>query len=192
MRDSDAWTAGQVNSKLWLCNVLEDLQVMRSVPLEPVVYVVGGWVGVLPFLLLSRQRFTVAQVRSFDIDPLATARANEVNNAWIAKSDLAELDSLFWAMTGDASDLDYGLPDVVINTSAEHMASKTWFDRIPGGKVVAIQTTDMAHPDHVINHTCLLDLIDEFPMQSYLFTGEIAFKFSPDMAFKRFMVVGRR
>jgi hypothetical protein len=150
-----------------------------------VVWVLGGWHGVLPFLLLSRRRMPIRHVRSFDIDASCESVADAINENWVKKG------WAFKAQTADASGLDYSSPDrpdVVINTSSEHFPDSGWYDRIPDGTLVAIQASDLEHDDHIRRPRDQGDLVRMHPMK-VRFLGTIDFEY-PGGRFRRFMAIG--
>lgn len=179
--DPTAFMSGQVISKLWLCEELDPILRQRFEH-APDAWILGGWYGMTSFLLQSREAH-VGHVTSFDVDPQATAGARVYNEAFIHLGT-------FEAVTQDVHTLDYSAsPDLIINTSAEHMPDRTWFDRIPEGKLVVIQTNDMAHDDHVFAHHGVDDLVKEFPLSTNIFAGDLPFYYD-DWSFSRFMVIG--
>jgi len=188
----DAWSSGQVSSKIWLCQQLERLAESEQLPAQ-VIWILGGWHGVLSFLLLSRERFPIAHIRSFDADPRQERTADLLNENWVWNG------WRFKAQTADANQLDYHSadlwtsrqPDLVINTSSEHFDSREWFERIPLGTLVAIQSNDMAIEEHVNCVRSVEELRAKFEMSQVYYSGDLRFEY-PDLAFTRFMLIGRR
>lgn len=179
--DPTAFMSGQVISKLWLCEELEPI-LRERFEHAPDVWILGGWYGMTSFLLQSREAHVV-HVTSFDADPQATAGARVYNEAFLHLNT-------FQAVTQDVHTLDYSAsPDVIINTSAEHMPDRSWFSAIPAGKLVVIQTNNMPHDDHVFAHQCVEELEKEFPLSTKIFAGDLPFYYD-DWSFKRFMLIG--
>lgn len=181
--DPTAFMSGQVGSKLWLCEMLEPILKERFPNNPPDIWVLGGWYGMTNFLLQSRDAH-LNTIKSIDVDPEATRGALILNEAYVHLQT-------FQAETADANTLDYSnAPLVVINTSAEHMESRQWFEIIPKDTLVVVQTNDMPHDDHVFAHHSIEDLKNEFPMSGgYYFAGELPF-FYDDWSFTRFMTIG--
>ena len=67
MNKTDAFTHGQIRSKLWLCRELEKLNCSSNL-----TWIYGGWYGLVAFLLLSREKFNVKRIHSYDVDPSMT------------------------------------------------------------------------------------------------------------------------
>ena len=103
-------------------------------------YVFGGWYGLLPHLLLDNKY--VKRVYSIDIDP----DCERVGNIYFRKENLEYV-------TGDMKDFVYSEnPDVVINTSTEHVDQETfdiWYENIPRRTFIIMQGNDLDIPEHV-------------------------------------------
>ena len=76
--DKDAFSSGQIGSKIWLCEELEKIGWQSDF-----TYIYGGWHGITAFLLLSRGIFNVNRIRSIDIDPSAEPIADMINENWV-------------------------------------------------------------------------------------------------------------
>ena len=182
----DAWSHGQVTSKLWLCEKLERLTAERYK--EYKIWIYGGWYGMTAFLLFSRGKMGIESICSFDIEPQCEKIADIINNNW-------EIDEWrFKAFTEDVNEnlsVKYPNPDIIINTSCEHMMENTWFNQIPAGMTVALQSTDQEHDDdeeHNLTYS-LTDMIEKYPLSNIWFKGEKKFEY-PDKKFKRYMIIG--
>jgi hypothetical protein len=178
MLNKDAFSNGQVDSKLWLCRELEALGWSSEL-----THVYGGWYGVLGFLLLSREKFNVQRIESFDIDPTCEAVADMINENWVFK------EWQFKAHTADCNQALPGNPDLIINTSSEHFESMAWFDRIPVGTRVIIQGNNMTHDDHHIHSATLDDFIKQYPLSQIAYSGSQDFTY-PEWSFTRYMIIG--
>src|SRR5579859_6531762 len=78
--DPTAFSHGQIVSKLWLCDELNELW-WPDRPL--IIWVYGGWYCVTNLLLRTRNfGMEVGNVCAFDIDPAATENARMINNTW--------------------------------------------------------------------------------------------------------------
>lgn len=178
--DKDAFSSGQIGSKIWLCEELENL--FESIDS---IWVYGGWYGVASFLLLSRGNIRISQIRSYDVDPSCQAIADMINENWVIDN------WRFKAKTQDCNvlDLDWNGPDLIINTSTEHFESLDWWKSIPQGTTVALQGNNMPHSDHHVYSETLVDFVKQFPVTQTLYTGQREFNY-PDWSFTRFMLIG--
>jgi hypothetical protein len=185
--NSDAFSSGQISSKLWLCKELENLGIDNPA----VIWIYGGWYGMSAMLLLSRENFPIKHIRNFDLDPDCAAIADTLLENWVWQ------EWKFKAFTADCNQLsttggEYGAPpDLVINTSTEHFISNDWFDNIPLGTMVALQSNNMPHDDH---HSCMtneMDLAREFPISKISYIGSLDFSY-PAWTFTRYMMIGTK
>ncbi len=191
--DPDAFSSGQIVSKLWLCQELERVVGERSLP-HQVVWHLCGWNGLLPFLLFARERLNIAKIRSFDIDSRAVATADQFLNTWEWQ------DWKFKALCHDIHSLNYSEPEkyhsppaqIVINCALEHLAETTWWERVPEGITVVLQGTDMANHDHVVQLTSPDDLLGRYPCREIYFSGSKKFAYASGFKFSRFMVIARK
>ena len=176
----DAFSSGQIGSKIWLCEELEKLFESADN-----IWIYGGWYGVTAFLLNSRGNMRIGKIRSYDIDPACEAVADMINENWVIN------DWKFKAITQDCNVLDLAQngPDLVINTSTEHFESTDWWNNIPKGTVVALQGNNMIHEDHHTHSTCLKEFTAQFTVTETLYTGEKRFVY-PTWEFTRYMLIG--
>ncbi len=171
-------STGQIESKLWLIDIL------RGILPRDRAYrfaVIGGWLGVLPYLLHQLQPELVSQVVQLDLNP-------DVNR--IAKGWNVPLGENFTALDKDALLYEYeDQPEIVVNTSCEHFTQKElglWLRRLPAGRVVALQSNDFFdEPGHVNCYHNVFDFRKSLELQTYLFTGEMQFE-----KYRRHMVIG--
>ena len=186
--DGDAFSSGQISSKIWLCEELEKMAF--ATPQR--IWVLGGWHGMASFLLLSRNRMPVDHIRSFDIDESTQPVADTILENWVWQG------WKFKAFVHDCNELEYvggnewgNTPALVINTSVEHFSSNAWFDRIPSGTVVALQCNNMIHDDH---HSCvgsLEQMVETYPLSGIKYQGQLDFNY-PGWGFSRFMIIGTK
>jgi len=188
----EAWSWGQIASKLWLCNVLESLAVSNNIP-HPTIWILAGWYGLLAFLLLSREKIGISMIRSFDLDPETEEVAAAINNRWSIE------DQKFKAFIEDVNNLDYaspylylsGKPDIIINTSCEHIVEKKWFDRIPAGTLAVLQSTDMHDADHINRVQSIEEFKNKYAMNSYFFENSQIMAYN-NTSYTRFMIIGMK
>jgi hypothetical protein len=183
--DKDAFSSGQVLSKLWLAEELEKAVIGNNLSQPLRILCFGGWYGVVNFMLRSRSNVHIENFKSVDLDPIACENADLFNEAWVWQS------WQFKAICDDANTFSYSPLEfnTVINTSIEHIEGHQWFDRIPKNTLVALQSNNMAHDDHCHNHSSLDDFRKEFDISHVLFSGEKLFEY-PSWSFKRFMIIG--
>ena len=178
--DKDAFSSGQVGSKIWLCEQLE--QLFDNIDS---IWIYGGWYGITAFLLQSRGNINISNIRSYDLDPSCEAVADMINENWVFQN------WKFKAHTADCSTLTptKNTPDLIINTSTEHFDTMDWWDNIPKGSYVALQGNNMPHDDHVIHSVSLNEFCQTYPLTTVLYQGSMDFTY-PKWNFTRFMQIG--
>ena len=177
----DAFSAGQVESKIWAA---EELERVASHTLNLRISILGGWYGLLHFILKSRGKQTIEWCRSYDLDPMACSVANVVNNTWESR------DWKFRAIPKDANTLTYNDgTNCIINTSTEHFDSQEWFNNINNGMLCVLQGNNLIIEDHVNRPESLEHFKSMFPLQTVLFEGEKYFDFKEN-SYTRYMIIG--
>lgn len=179
--NKDAFSSGQVTSKIWLCEEAEKL--FSNIDC---IWIYGGWYGITAFLLHSRGNIKIKSIRSFDIDPECEAIADIINENWVWRN------WQFKAHTQDCNllnpNIDNG-PDIIINTSTEHFECMDWWDNIPKGKAVILQGNNMQHEDHYGNSDSLDAFIKTFPVSKLIYSGQRDFNYG-SWGFSRYMLIG--
>jgi hypothetical protein len=177
---AQALNKNQIASKMWLADALFDAAGRELGN----VLILGGWFGVLAAVLLHDSRFAITRIASLDLDPRCADIALALN-ATHARA------GKFSTVTADMLEFDYesAAADLVVNTSCEHVQRlDRWYQRIPAGQLLALQSNDyFACSEHV---NCVGDLGSfraQVPMREVLFAGERKFR-----RYVRFMLIGRK
>lgn len=185
----DAFSHGQIRSKLWLSEKFADWSkkhVEASENLTLNWY--GSWVGIGPFLLLSRTDIKFTRVNLFDLNAQDLEVSRSILDYWRCES----IEIITHCIDVNDHRPENTPNQVFINSACEHMAEHLWLEQIPKGSFVLLQSTDMQHPEHV---NCAIDLeqfINNYsPGLTVLESQQIDF-FYPDKQFSRFMLFGRK
>jgi len=183
--DFDAFSTAQMQSKVWLVDRLErTLEEHRPIEDGYRIWILAGWYALANLLIRIRNKIPVLEVRSFDQDPNCETIADSINNLWVYRA------CEFKAQTLDINLLEYKpRPDVIINSSVEHMRSNEWFENIPRGTIVCLQASDMPDEDHVNSISSSRNLIEQYPLEEVFYEGTKRFEFE-DKAFNRVMIIG--
>ena len=179
--DFDSFSHGQVKSKVWLCEQLEPLLPPRSR-----VLILGSWVNLLGFMLLSRGAHRYSFVQGIDLDPKNIKVANKICDCW-------NIEGLHESVVGDANTIDMQGSDLVINCSSEHMQSSQWFKNIPAGTLVCIQSsniTDPAAPWLIATPSPTLESFEHrYPLSKTLFLDTLPIVYQ-SWGYQRHMIIG--
>jgi hypothetical protein len=174
MRTLDAFWKGQMSSKEWLIDCLDE-HIHHSVRID----IHGGWVGTLASLIFQ-SNIPTHYICSVDIDPTCEPIATMMNK-------LEEQQGKFRAITGDMCTVPVS-GDVVINTSCEHITQdqyEVWLNRVPAGAIIVLQSNNYRIPEHVRTAQTL----EEFKQQSHL--KELWAGSLKTQLYDRWMIIGK-
>jgi len=165
----DALSKGQVESKLWLVDELEKLNIKRHNSI-----IIGGWLGISA-LWLSQKKL-IRKISNIDLDETSISFSNELNKYNHQYKE---------GIVGDINEFDLDDYDFVINTSAEHM-NGDWYEKIKPGTLVAIQTNDFHDiEEHINTVNNVMELKKKYKMSEELFVGIKDLRI-----YNRFMIIG--
>lgn len=183
----DAFSLGQMVSKIWLLNVL---RVHKYNEKCNTTAILGSWIGSLVPLL--HNNFSIQRIYGFDMDPVAITQSEILNtryveDSWKFKGVVADVSML---TTGNlefqtGGELINVSPDWVINTSCEHMDTH-WFDTANDDQLIIMQTNNS--PDfagHVNVCKDMQEVEQKYPLSDVLYSGELV---TP--VYTRFMQIG--
>ena len=205
---TDAFSRGQLRSKLWVSDTVNDL----GIDLGDMVYVCAGWYGVLSSILFERNK--VENILSFDSDDATDNPADTLNKE-------KTIDGLkFKAVVKDIHELKYktesfdvnhyqysdvtefnitkqSMPvkmnaTCVINTSCEHIENfDKWWAGIPDDMLVIMQNNDFdddeAHQHAEDTVTSLEEFSNRLNLSENYYEGTLALE-----EYNRYMVIGRK
>lgn len=187
----DAFSSGQVHSKLWLLDEWERCY-PRTAQAET-AWILCGWYALLSLLIFTRDRHNIDNIRSFDLDKESVDAANLLNEAWVWQKKFSAYNVDITKLRWQEPEL-YGsrFPDWVINSACEHLPADLWWSQIRSGQNVILQATDMPHHEHVNRMNSLDQLKSAFPLTTTLFAGEKHFEYPSGLRFTRFMLIGTK
>jgi hypothetical protein len=195
----DGLSRSQIRSKIWLIEELFKLGIEYKNLL-----IMGSWFGQLVSIYDKRLKFE--KIRLIDLEKsLCEASDYNFNLKYLenyrVKSICADINQLTLHKNGyewpvenfkeGTSYVEKFLPDLIINTSAEHMTEE-WFHQIrfkemENNPIVAIQSNNMFDGEGHVNCVHSIDhMKKKFPMREILFEGELQLK-----GYKRVMLIGR-
>jgi hypothetical protein len=194
---NDAFSRGQLRSKVWLANELKNI----NNKFDNIV-LLAGWMGQLVDIVSRSIQFN--KLRNIEIDRDCCIESDynfNIDNLkdWRVKSVNADINNLQAHHNGYELNIDNFksdkvitekfLPDLVINTSAEHMSTE-WYEQLRSKDwdcIVAIQSNNLFdHPDHV---NCVYSdshMMKKYPMREVLYHGELFLQ-----NYKRVMIIGK-
>ena len=177
---ADALSRSQVKSKIWL---IEELAKIDSN--YDNVMIMAGWFGQLK--AIYEKKCTYAKMRVVEIDKFACETSDYIFNLsnlenYKVKSVNANINELTlhkngyeWDVENFKEDTKYSekfLPDLIINTSAEHMTEE-WYNQIrfknmDSNPIVAIQSNNLFDiPEHINCVHSADHMKKKFPMKDF-------------------------
>jgi len=195
---NDHFSRGQIMSKLWLMNIIDEHIEIDSIQ-NIVLY--GGWYATIAYFLF--ERFTnIEKLYSLDLDPDARWISDKFNypqcydQSWRFKAFEADVCNLQWKKRAKntwyieqlvaENDVVCDIrPDLIINTSCEHM-DDTWFEQIPSGKLVCLQTNNyFENTQHIncVNNTAEAE--EKYQFSQLIYSGSLD---TPE--YERYMLLG--
>jgi hypothetical protein len=171
-----SFTRDLIASKVWLLKKLEQIQHHYTT-----MYILGSWYGNLAVYMTLQPTIKVDRIINVEIN-------TEMLDTSQSILDRVGATNVKY-MLKDANELDYrqlGSDGVVVNTSLTDMQGQAWFDRIPRGTLVAMQSRDH-DPGNAANST--QDIIDRFPLSEIIYDGELKLE-DPETEYTRYMTIG--
>jgi len=190
-----SFSHGQITSKIWLCEELE-----KYCKLNDNLYILGGWHNILGFMFSVRKPNFFKRIHNIDINSEVIEIADKICDTWINQ---LYTNSHIINTCADSNEYELQLnseTDIVINCSVEHFNSTEWFNKLPIGTLVCIQSSDIKHKDVIESldtwqqnqpNSDLATFLNRFPVSEYLHVGTKTFEY-PNYGYNRFMMIGRK
>lgn len=182
---------GLVTSKIWLCDELEKI-IDEGVLTSPKLCILGGWHNLISFMLLVRRPYGYDSVMSYDKDSAATEVANMICDTWRIQEPMVK------NITADVSTMNFRNVEkntIFINCSVDQFSNTQWYDTIPVGTIVCMQTTDIVdeNPPWEINQRTkdLSEFKIKYPMSEILYEGTKPIIY-PTLKYNRLMIIGKK
>jgi len=171
-----SFTRDLIASKVWLLTELA-----RIAPQVGIIYVLGSWYGNLGVLLALDPIIKYKKLINVETNKKFLQASKRIHN-YLGTGNIEY-------MLADANTLDYrqlGLDGVVINTSLTDMEGQAWFDNIPKGTLVVMQSRDH-DPGNAAHST--QDIVDRYPLTEIIYNGKLELE-DPETEYTRYMVIG--
>lgn len=194
---TDSFSLGQLQSKTWAVEIMQDLFAVKKLDYG-IVFILCGWYATLAALMFYA-RIPILKIRSFDVDPECEKIADFINktncdNGWRFKAiteDIYNIDfnkHSWQCWSNKNSRMSYPItdsPNTIINTACEH-TDKTWYDKVPDGKLMVLQSNDsFTEFGHVNAVTDLEEFESMYPMKEIYYKGKLNLD-----NLTRFMLIG--
>jgi hypothetical protein len=196
----DALSKSQIASKQWIVDQLNEIQLDRAIGN---VVVVGGWYGILPYMMFN-QLETTKRICSIDLDETVHQPAREFNRKNWSPYQSPHL-CRFQSIQYNAYDINWKedrsmvipmdteqyvlFPNTIINTICEHLPDiPAWMNTIPNNKLVVLQSNNKYdEPDHI---NCSPSLEHFAEQVEWKFRTTLFKQSQPMGSYDRYMIIG--
>lgn len=170
------FSRSQVLSKVWMAEILTKFNLNFNN-----ILLIGGW---LTHHSLYLKDINYNNLFSIDPDADHNSLVEIINpTAYVENKNITDCFDAAGNLVFYGKVLE---PDLIINTSSEHMTTE-WFDRLPKGSLVFIENNSESSDEHINASETFRKFIDKFPMTSVLYRGEMNFP-----KYKRYALYGRK
>ena len=197
----DAFSKGQVQSKIWLVDELEKLNIKDLGN----VLLLAGWFGQF-ISYIDKLKFNQARIveidkpacivsdRIFNIDYIEGHKVKsvlqDINQTELTKNGYT-LDVKKYHTNEDIGYTQQFLPNIIVNTSSEHMTEEWFFQlkfkNLETNPIVVIQSNNLFDIAEHVNCVHSIDhMKKKYPFTEILYEGELDL-----YGYKRFMLIGR-
>ncbi len=167
----DSLSPGQVYSKLEIIKLFQ----RQNLKFDHVLFI-GQWHGLLPNMMY--QSGLINSGVGIELSKTWSSISHHVNNEWD-----------WLSIQGNINDPEIWRdqkPELVVNTSSEHM-SFDWLQYVPTGTFVVLQSTDYQIPEHCNSVSSLDELIERAHLTEVIATTKQEFDI-----YRRFTLLGKK
>lgn len=178
---------GLVVSKIWLCEELEKILVDSTPPVK----ILGSWHNLMSFMMIVRKPKGYMYFNCYDKDPASITVADQICDAW---KEIEE--PHVYNHVADVLSLDFTNDDpntVYINCSVDQFENESWYNSIPNGCIVCMQTTDVVDDSQsweIVQKTKdLNEFAERYKLSKVLYQGSKTLPYQKG-SFNRLMLIG--
>jgi len=190
--DFSAFSHGQIHSKLWLCEKLEPF-----LPNNSKILILASWYNIMGMMLIIRNPKKYVSIVGIEKNEDSVNIANRICDAWMINYDQIVKNEK--TVIQDYEYQDFDKFDAIVNTSIEDIESNSWYDKVPYGKLIAIQSNNLTpekvsiYKDWIIKdpNPDMETFKKKYHMNELLFEGEKEFDYI-NLKYSRYMLIGRK
>jgi hypothetical protein len=172
----DSFSKDLVKSKTWLVKELSKIHKDFKN-----IYVLGSWYGNLSLMLFQQHKIKFQHLYNVDVNKTALLQGEELAN------DLGSARNIE-IVHQNANDVVYNNPSLIINTSVNNIENAGWFENIPLGTLVVMQSRNK-DPGGVNRYDSADELAANYPLSEVLYIDKLRLH-EKQGSYARFMVIG--
>ena len=172
----DSFSNDLVKSKTWL--VTELAKIHKNFKN---IYVLGSWYGNLSILLFQQHKIKFQHLYNVDVNKTALLQGDELANDLGVGRNIEIVHQ-------NANDVAYHNPSLIINTSVNNIENAGWFENIPLGTLVVMQSRNK-DPGGVNRYESVDELADNYPLSKILYIDTLKLR-EKQGSYTRFMIIG--
>ena len=165
-----------VKSKTWLATELAKIRTDFKN-----VYVLGSWYGNLSLILFQEHKIKFQHLYNVDTNEDVLMQGEELAKSFGVAQDIDIIHK-------DANNIVYHAPSLIINTSVNNIPNAGWFENIPLGTLVVMQSRNQ-DPDGINHYNSAAELAATYPLSRVLFCDKLRLQ-EKQGSYARFMVIG--
>lgn len=168
-----SFTKDLIFSKMWLCSELHKVCNTAELNNFSELTILGSWYGNM-LLIMGHWPFKFSKAVLIDIDPQLIRKTKYLFSN--------KIESVF-PICQDANNHDYSSAknQLIVNTSCNDINGADWFNKIPTGSMVALQSRNDRESPELFNQ--------RYPMAKTYFSGSRMFN-DPEGSYRRLMKIG--
>lgn len=165
-----------VKSKTWLATELAKIRTDFKN-----VYVLGSWYGNLSLVLFQEHKIKFQHLYNVDTNKSVLVQGEELAKSLGVAQDIDIIHK-------NANYIVYLAPSLIINTSVNNIENAGWFENIPLGTLVVLQSRNK-DPAGVNPCNSEGELAANYPLSEVLYMGKLRLQ-EKQGSYARFMVIG--
>lgn len=171
---ADSFAPDLVKSKTWLADELAKICTRFGT-----IYILGSWYGNMGVILFQEHDIVFERMYNVDVNKASLELGQDL---------VKDLGLDIEAIQANANYINYANPSLVINTSVNNIENAGWFENIPQGTMVVLQSRNN-DPQAVNACNSPAELSAQYPLSRVLYMDKLRLS-NKQGSYARFMVIG--
>jgi hypothetical protein len=143
--------------------------------------VLGSWYGNLSLILFQEHKIKFQHLYNVDVNEDSLMQGEELAKSLGVAQDIDVVHK-------NANDVVYLSPSLIINTSVNNIENAGWFENIPEGTLVVLQSRNK-DPGGVNHYNSAAELAANYPLSKVIYSDKLRLQ-GKQGSYARFMVIG--